>query len=54
MVEYGLHEYAEEEVQTLTEYLRNCARQERIAHYDGAHNWPVRILAESLTPKEPR
>jgi len=37
MVEYGSYEYTEEEVSTLSEYLKNCARQRRLVHYDDAY-----------------
>ena len=37
MVEYGSYEYTEGEVLTLTEYLRNCARQRAPVHYDDAY-----------------
>jgi hypothetical protein len=38
MVEYGPYEFAEPEIVTLTEFLRDCARHERIVHYDDAYN----------------
>lgn len=37
MVEYGSYDYTEEEVQVLTEWLKNQARQKRIVHYDDAY-----------------
>jgi hypothetical protein len=36
MVQYGPYEYSDNEVLKLTEYLTNCARQEKVVHYDDA------------------
>jgi len=37
MVEYGLYDYAEEEVQALTEWLKNQARHGEIVNYDDTY-----------------
>jgi len=38
MVQYGTYDYSDTEVLTLTEYLKNCARQKKAVHYDDACN----------------
>jgi hypothetical protein len=38
MPDYGFHDYTETEVVALTEYLKNCASKERVAHYDDAYD----------------
>jgi hypothetical protein len=38
MVQYGTYDYSDAEVLTLTEYLKNCARQKKVVHYDDAYN----------------
>jgi hypothetical protein len=34
----GPYEYSDHEVLKLTEYLKNCARQQKVVHYDDAHD----------------
>jgi hypothetical protein len=38
MVQYGPYEYCDNEVLKLTEYLKNCARQQKVVHYDDAYD----------------
>src|ERR1700687_617268 len=38
MVQYGPYEYSDTEILKLTEYLKNCARQRKVIHYDDAHD----------------
>jgi hypothetical protein len=38
MVQYGPYDYGDTEVSKLTEYLKNCARQKTVVHYDDAYN----------------
>jgi hypothetical protein len=37
MVQYGPYDYSDNEVLALTEYLKNCVRQQKIVHYDDAY-----------------
>jgi len=37
-VEYGSYEYTEPEVLKLKEYLKSCARQNKVVHYDDAYD----------------
>ena len=37
MVQYGPYEYSDNEVLKLTEYLKNCARQQKVVGYDDAY-----------------
>ena len=53
MVEYGVYEYTVEEVQALTEYLKNQARQGNLVHYDDAYE-VVRHLGAYHGPHDNR
>lgn len=53
MVQYGPYEFNDVEISTLTEFLRNCARQERVVHYDDAYD-AVRHSGECQGPHDQR
>ena len=53
MVQYGPYEYSDNEVLKLTEYLKNCARQQRVVHYDDAYD-AVRQFGEYHGPQDQR
>lgn len=53
MVQYGPCEYSNNEVLKLTEYLKNCARQQKVIHYDDAYV-AVRQFGEYHGPHDQR
>src|SRR5579864_3059047 len=53
MVQYGPHDYSDTEVSKLTQYLKNCARQKALVHYDDAYN-VVRQFGMYRGPRDQR